>query len=301
MFYSQKDKVRRLLFKRSCKPILHTQPIESHGDSTTAVLTLLQHKDVLMFLVAIKSFARKIPLRNVYILNDGSLTEKDKLTLSSHIKPVEFLELSQVSNEHCPKGSCWERLLAIAARVADQYIVQLDADTVTLGAIDEVAKLIDDNQSFVIGTWDGQTIEPMQVSSERIQTNVNPQLDGHVQMVAEAAFDQLDECKNLKYVRGCAGFSGFAKGSFNTHFVEDFSLNMERLIGKKWNEWGSEQVMSNVVVANTPAAGVLPHPKYSDCANISQSETTFIHFVGSCRFQGKCYSNAVNHAITHLL
>lgn len=300
MLYSIKDKIRRFFFQRICRKVLATAPLRMDKDSDTAVLTLLQHKDVFMFLIAVKSFSRQIPIGDVYILNDGTLTSRDKTILSSHIEQVEFIELNEIANEHCPRGSCWERLFAIAERAREQYIVQIDSDTVTLGAIPEVRELIKKNHSFVIGTWDNQTIEPMQISSERIRKNVNPTADGHVQMVAEQAFEGLSDCRDLKYVRGCAGFSGFAKGSIDKDFIERISTEMETLIGNKWHDWGSEQVMSNIVVANTPDAAVLPHPKYCDCTKINATETQFIHYVGSCRFTTQHYATTVAKTITSL-
>lgn len=300
MFYQLKDRLNRWKFDRVARAILKTPALSMQEEAEVSVLTQLQHKDLLMFLVALKSFANQIPLRKVFILSDGSLTATDKSTLSKHIQAVEFLELNDVSNKHCPQGGCWERLLAIAERVSDHYLIQLDSDTLTLGSIEEVANLVRNNRSFVIGTWDNQTIEPMKTCSKRVIKNVNPQPDAHVQMVAEAAFLKLDDCENLNYVRGCAGFSGFSKGSFSPKTVEDFSRNMEALIGSKWHEWGAEQTMSNVIIANTPEAAVLPHPKYCDCTKIDSQKTNFIHFVGSCRFSTNKYANTASIAINML-
>ena len=38
---------------------------------------------------------------------------------------------------------------------------------------------------------------------------------------------------------------------------------MEAILGTSWFEWGSEQVASNFVVANSPNPIVLPLPTYS--------------------------------------
>jgi hypothetical protein len=65
---------------------------------------------------------------------------------------------------------------------------------------------------------------------------------------------------------------------------------MRAAIGDRWHEWGSEQVMSNIVIANIPGAIVLPHPKYADCHKMKQGVTEFIHFIGSCRFDGGNYA-----------
>jgi len=71
-------------------------------------------------------------------------------------------------------------------------------------------------------------------------------------------------------------------------------------LGDRWKEWGSEQVMSNIVVANTPGSRVLPHPKYCDCSKIKNGETAFIHFIGSCRFTGGTYAKLAREAIDKL-
>lgn len=54
----------------------------------------------------------------------------------------------------------------------------------------------------------------------------------------------------LRYVRGSASFTGFPQNSFTRDFVEGISSEMHAAIGSKWEEWGSEQVMSNIVAAN---------------------------------------------------
>lgn len=141
----------------------------------------------------------------------------------------------------------------------------------------------------------------MNVCSKIIQKNVNPSLDAHVQMLAEAHFSKLDGSENLKYVRGCSGFSGFPKASFNKQFIIDFSKKMEHEIGLKWRTWGSEQVMSNVVVANLEKAKVLPHPKYSDCNNMKLPYTCFIHFIGDCRFRSSIYAKLAQNEIRKLM
>lgn len=75
---------------------------------------------------------------------------------------------------------------------------------------------------------------------------------------------------------------------------------MRAAIGEKWAEWGSEQVMSNIVLANIPASVVLPHPKYADCQKMKPGETAFIHFIGSCRFNNGTYAKLGRQVIGRL-
>jgi len=289
VFYKLKDRFHRIRFAAQCGAVLDAPPVALQRSATTALLSQLQHKDVLMFLLAVKSFARHVPLGRVFVLDDGSLVASDLDVLSKHIPGVGFLELATYRGAACPTGGCWERLLAISSLVADHYVVQLDSDTLTLGPIPEVRDCIERGAAFALGTWDRQTDESM---AERCATaqQLQPGPASHVQLVAEAHFDALTAYRSLRYVRGCAGFAGFPKHSFTRRFVEDISAEMAAAIGTKWREWGSEQVMSNIVLANIPGCVVLPHPAYADCEKMRHGETRFIHFIGSCRFKQGTYA-----------
>lgn len=72
------------------------------------------------------------------------------------------------------------------------------------------------------------------------------------------------------------------------------SAQMQRFIGDKWYEWGSEQVMSNLIVSNQPDAQILPHPDYADCHRMRPNATRFVHFMGTCRFRGGRYADMIN-------
>ncbi|MBI2798814.1 MAG: hypothetical protein HYX63_00780 [Gammaproteobacteria bacterium] len=270
--------------------------------SPLAVLSQLQHKDVPLALLAFKSFAQRVDVGRVFILNDGSLTSADHATLTFHLADPTFLKLSDYSSRHCPKGGCWERLLAISTLVKNYYVVQLDSDTLTIGDISEVQQCIARNESFVIGTWDRQTLETMKFRNQEAQRHLSgTQGRSHIQLAAEAAFDRLSGYEDLRYVRGCAGFTGFGKGSFEPAFVEGISGEMLEILGPRWTEWGSEQVMSNIVIANIPGSGVLPHPKFSDCMKYHSGTTAFIHFIGSCRFRGSLYAMHARKVVAGLL
>lgn len=300
MFYKLKDKLNRLNFSFACKKIYGTPPVLAKTDEPIAVLTLLQHKDVLLFLIAIKSFTKQVAIKKVIIINDGTLTQNDLEILEKHIPIVEIRDVKEFANDACPKGGCWERLLAIAYYVKEYYVIQLDSDTLTLSDIPEVKQHIATQTAFVIGTWDNQTIEPMQVCSERVRKNVNITPDSHIQMLAEANFNEIDNADTLNYVRGCAGFTGFPKDSFTDSYVVDISRKIENTIGNKWHNWGSEQVMSNIVVANIDKSCVLPHPNYCDCTKIETGTTNFIHFIGECRFKSGIYQNLAREVIIDL-
>ena len=63
---------------------------------------------------------------------------------------------------------------------------------------------------------------------------------------------------------------------------------MFSVLGNKWTEWGSEQVMSNIVISNIKTNDILPNPKYC-AANQIDDSTCFIHFIGSHRYKKGIY------------
>jgi hypothetical protein len=245
------------------------------------------HNDLTMYLVAVKSFYRRVGEGEIVILNDGSLTPEDCGVLSEHLGSPTFLQLSNVDTGGFPKGGCWERILSILDLLGEFYVVQLDSDTLTQKDVPEVVACIHSNTSFTLGTRQGKEIIGLQEAAERARTFRG----AHVQDESERNFAKLPDAAHKRYVRGSAGFAGFAKGAQSRGTAADFSQRMTELIGKKWNEWGSEQVASSYLVANSPQAAVLPHPKYM-CFDPARSfeEPAFLHFLGSNRYDKGVYT-----------
>jgi hypothetical protein len=281
--------MRRAWFDFNCRSLLSTPPIHS-SDASLALVSMVCHGEVLMYLLAAKSFCRQLG-RNpqVVILDDGSLTKSDYTTLYSHIPDAKIVHISEVAPANTPKGSCWERLLLISDLVRDSFVVQLDSDTLTVRSISEVEKCIDANRSFtLLGDRSFSEIEPMISACVRSKNNLHPM----VQAVCERSFDQLPESESLQYVRGNAGFNGFAKGSIDRGKVEWFSELMRRLAKDQWNEWGSEQLTSNLLIANSEGAFPLQFPKYLSYwahPDVPYEDASFIHFIGPYRFSNGLY------------
>jgi hypothetical protein len=142
-------------------------------------------------------------------------------------------------------------------------------------------------------------IETMTSACNRSKENKNPM----VQAVCERSFDQLSESASLKYVRGNAGFTGFAKGSIDREKVEWFSNLMRRIAGEKWDEWGSEQVTSNLIIANTEESCPLQFPKYLSYwahPDVRYEDASFIHFIGPHRFSNRFYLRSAQKIIATL-
>ena len=300
MFFRARRALQRARFNFYCRSLLRTRPIHS-TDPGLSFVTMLCHGEVIMYLLAVKSFCRQLGrVPSVVVLDDGSLTPDDLATLATHIPAIKIVPIAEVAPAQCPKGSCWERLLLISDIVQDTYVVQIDSDTLTLNAIPEIEQCIASNRSFTLmGDRSFPEIESMTSAQIRYKDSTNPM----VQAVCERSFNQLPDSDSLNYVRGNAGFTGFAKGSFGRQQVEFFSQLMERIAKDKWNEWGSEQVTSNLLIANTRDAYPLSFPKYLSYwahPDVDYEKSSFIHFIGPFRFANGFYLKSARKMIAAL-
>jgi hypothetical protein len=287
-------KLRKRVFDWTTRSIFDTPPVVCDPGSPVVVLSMAYHADLTMYLIAAKSFARHLRPRRFVVVDDG-LTAQDRQLLRHHLGQVEFLPTREVDVGRCPRRGCWERLISIARLCGQHYVIQLDADTVTRARPQEVLDCVAGNRSFTMGTQDGQQV----VSALEAARFVEHVEDTHVQILAERALATLPDVERRRYVRGCAGFAGFARGAFDFEQLEAFSLYMQSAIdADNWSRWGSEQVASNYIIANAPDPHVLSVAHYMNWVpplNIEQAQ--FLHFIGVHRFEGKQYIRQSRRAI----
>ena len=279
-------KYRKWLFNWSARGIFKTAPVACDPASNVLVLSQTHDPDVTMFLVAAKSFARFVAPKAFVVVDDG-LNAQNRAVLREHLGEVRFVRSAEVDVGHCPRGGTWERLVTIARLCTDHYVVQLDSDTVTINEPGEVIECLRTNRGFTLGTRLGRACISLREVGELAES-----LGGdHIQVLAECALNTLPGSVERRYIRGCSGFAGFACGAMNFEQLERFSQQMEeRLGGGKWRQWGSEQVTSNYMIANTDNPLVLPfeHYPYWDLKQ-DLAEVRLVHFIGGHRFDGQAY------------
>ena len=280
------ERLHRAQFNWAVGAVRNTPPLKP-GQNDFIALSMVQHRDVLSYLLALKSFARFLPPARVVLVADPTLDENDRSTLRQHVPHIEIREAAEFQRAGIPKGGCWERLNAISEYAKDAYVIQLDADTVALRDMPEVRQAIQQRVSFTLGTEDVQPI----ISCAEAAEWAKPRLDGqdHTQLIAESNLDRFDPDGKFRYARGCAGFAGFAPGSISPALVEQISGRMSELVGPQWAAWGTEQFTSNLIVCSTPGARLLPHPTYCHPGRKTVS-TVFLHFIGFVRFANSLYS-----------
>ncbi|PWS39213.1 hypothetical protein DFH01_08245 [Falsiroseomonas bella] len=251
-----------------------------------------------MYLLAIKSFYRYIPGGEIVVLDDGSLTGADRQLLAAHLPDATVTPLADIATAPCPRGGCWERLLYILDRSDNNYVIQLDSDVLASDPIPEVTDAIARNTSFTLNSGGGMGIETLEQAAARVAGYS----EEHLQPAAEQKLPLLPpEAGGRLYVRGSAGFAGFARGRHARGQAEAFSVAMQALLGSRWAEWGSEQIASNYLIANSPGGAVLTWPTYA-CfePNLDPALSRLLHFVGSWRFDRGVYASRARRLISEL-
>jgi len=297
MFHALRDRVRRARHAWTCREIWSTAPMAA-GDrgSGLTLVTQLGRRDLLMYLVAVKSALRALGPAQVVQLDDGSLRDPDRATLARHLPGSDCLPIAAIDTGPCPRGGTWERLCHILDRAATGYVVQLDADTLVRDGMQIVRDCVGANRPFALGTRLGRAPVPLTEAARHA-----PHRGAHVQYAAEHVLAALPDAGALSYIRGSSGFAGFARGGFARTRLDLFSRRMEAALGRRWHEWGTEQVASNFAIANSPGAMVLPYPEYS-CFDpqIDPRRAHFLHFIGTYRFAGGTYGACSREVLASL-
>jgi hypothetical protein len=288
-------------FARAAGRILKTAPLHPRGDSPL-FLSMVCHRDLTTYLAAIKSLYAAVGGGRAAIIDDGSLTSGDLAVLRYHIAGIEVIDIAAVETAPCPRGGTWERLVKIVERSNEDYVIQVDADTLVSAAIPEVVQCWRDNRSFLLGTGSGRVVAPAPDTARMVRGWIETHrwTELSVGVAAEASLDKLPDAAQKSYVHASSGFAGFARGAFSVADLARFSGWMTDMLGgQRWSEWGSEQIASNYILANAPEATVLPFPRYA-CfePHLEPGDHAFLHFIGAYRYDGGVYRRRVAEFIS---
>jgi hypothetical protein len=285
-------------YRQIAKGILDTAPIRSTKDAPQYV-SLVCHRDLLPYLVAIKSVFSKIQKGQVVVLNDGSLTPSDLEILRHHLDDPQMFHVDDIDTGPCPSYICWSRLLLISDLVKDGYVVQVDSDIVAQSDVPEILECLEQDQGFMIVN----PRNPGRVSF----VEMTQWLEEHgwrpssIQLRAEHALKNLPDPENRFYVRGTAAFVGFPKDSIRREDIYRFSQEVEPHVGEIWHNWGSEQTTTNHVVGNMKNLRLLEFPDYiNHTPKVDVAQSKIVHFFGTHRFFNGRYVTSSRQAIRAL-
>ncbi|MGR5246664.1 hypothetical protein ACP3VU_18430 [Vibrio sp. PNB23_22_6] len=295
-------------FNKVLSNVIDTPPIYSINTADVLLVSQVHHAAVKMSLIAIKSFVQKFGQCKIELIDDGSLTKDDVCLLREHIKNVSVIDINEIDTFGCPRGGTWERLCYLLTRTEHYYVIQLDSDTVTIGALPEIREIVNNNHGFTIGGPMFPDPVPIDYMAQ-LARNWN---NNHVQAKAEMNLTELKVMKASHYLRGCSAFTGFPKGANLLTLLPEVSEIMEEKLGKEtWSEWGTEQFSSNVMQSLCGNSQVLKWPKYHNHGfpdyETKQSglagylgKVSLIHFIGPTRFSCSLYTETVKHTIQNL-
>lgn len=286
------ERINRWLFQLAVQDILRTPPVP-RGRAPFIALSMVHHRDVLPYLLAIKTFAFAAKPERIVLVADPTLSEEDRAVIRRHVPAIEILEAADFRRPALPVGGTWERLAAIASLSHEGSVVQLDADTVTFGEPDEVVQAAVQGRSFVIRSEGGVEIADLPTASA-LGRKLLAQSQ-HIQVAAESRLDELPGPHRFRYVRGCSGFTGFGVGALTPELLDEVSGSMRAIHGERWDEWGTEQVTSNLLAASAPEAFLLPHPRYCN-ADAMSAQTVLSHYIGYARHTSRDYERRARRA-----
>jgi hypothetical protein len=294
-------KVREANHKRQCGALLTTPPIVPKDDGLI-LFSMIGTAVVLPYLLAVKSLHHQVKRGRIMLLDDGTLTNADKALLADQLGNPVIIPIASVDTGECPNGGCWERLFSILKLRENDYVVQLDSDTVTLGPVPEVVAAIEANLSFTLAGGESEAPLGFLPLADFVKACYpDGEGEGHIQTVFESRITRLCNPEVRKYARGCAGFAGFAKGGGGMEAAKSFSREATAITGKRWSEWGSEQIASNYIIANEGGATMLRYDRYFNYWNAPWGDDMrFVHFVGAWRYANSSYAKATAKAVALL-
>src|SRR5947209_5645170 len=105
MFFRIKDRYQRMRFNLQCRDIFRTPPLLMR-DAELTFISQVSHRDLAMYLIAVKSMYRFFSAGKIVVLDDGTLTERDRAQLKLHLPFVRFFSCAAISSVNTPKGGC---------------------------------------------------------------------------------------------------------------------------------------------------------------------------------------------------
>jgi hypothetical protein len=147
--------------------ILKTPCFECNPDAEVEIHSLTCHRDLNIYLLAIKSFLRFYNDVAVIVHDDGSLNNKDILMLKKHIKNIKIITKKEADEKvnlflkNKPNCKYFRNICPIAKQLFDytvlsknKKIISLDSDIIFLKKPDEVIKWIKNKTNLIIYNYE---------------------------------------------------------------------------------------------------------------------------------------------------
>jgi hypothetical protein len=281
MLYRLRREFRVRAFDRAIGAVHETPPMPV-VEAPLSIVSMVNETDLTMYLLTMKAFYRRLGRGRLVAIIPRAMPAAARATLERHFPGIALQPIEDIDVGPCQRGGCWERLLYIVARSAEEYVLQVDSDVLAIDAtLEEIAACVAAGTPFTLvdGVRRILPLPEISAAAHRMQTD-------YIGVVAEQLLERYPDAANLRYVRGSAALAGFARGGISRAAIETFHETMAGLVGPRWREWGTEQCASNFAIANSPGATLLPHPAYTSFFPGGPREgVKLFHFMGSHRFE----------------
>ena len=282
-------------YRAACK-FRSTQPVVQ-GKLPFILLSVGQKRDAIPYLVAVRSFARHANPQRVATICSRSIDRRNRKTFCACTLQIELRDAIEFTDPRIPKAGKLERLSAIAGYASESCIRQTDSDNAKVNSVPEAVEAVISGTAFVLGG--GPNEGPLALVQTFEQAKAIEVSWGKTQELADIKMAELDRPADEKYVRSCSGSTGFPRSADMLLKLFAYSVEMRHLAGDRWAEWGTEQVTSNYLVANSQGVKILPLRKYGK-PNYATSEMAFFHFIGYTRYVDDMYESTPRQIIQAL-
>jgi len=307
MFYRLRKRLNNVRFKFRARGVYRTPPTPCDPVAACTIHTMLGQSDLLMYLVAIKSFLRFLPLARVAAHSDGSLTPDDEALLREHVPGIRVVstgeanerakkELNPFLTEWRARDASWRRVIDTELWCETPRRMIIDSDILTIRRPDAVLEWIaggGGTRPLMFGATDPLPAGPIPEGTGKrpIQNVFRERL---AQFAAEA------KGPPEFYQGGTSGYYGCTR--------EVSLAEIERLIraglasGVPMAEWGGEQCLV-VYVLSTSDPIRLDVRKYFNFAPEAMdrlNEVAVAHFYGTFRFYRGIYTRLAAEVVRDL-
>jgi len=292
--------------------IQKTSPITVNPNASTSIHTIVPHRYLNAYLLAIKSFLRFYSDIAVYVHDDGSLTPIDITIIKKHIDQVIILKRNEADSYFDDKVNdaflskvrksytSYLKLFDPAFRSNSQRIILLDTDTLFIKRPDLIIDwAINGGNSWYHLAPKGT----MKIKKDSI--NSNKSSSDHIQTLIIQQLNNINRelSKDYKLKQGfCAGFIGYNSKDIDLLELKALLITLHEKFKDRIFKWGSEQTIHGLILCGNKA-DALPIENYfvftQNNAHLAK-EATFLHFVGENRFYKMIYPKLARQIIKEL-
>jgi len=153
----------KIMYPPVLSKILETPQTKCNRKSEIEIHSLLCHKHIHMYLLAIKSFLRFYNNVAVVVHDDGTLREKDIITLKEHIENLKVIKKKEADRainkilKNKPNCRYFREIYPIAKQVFDYKIlasknkvISFDSDIIFFRRPEEIIKWLDKKNRYIL-------------------------------------------------------------------------------------------------------------------------------------------------------